>query len=379
MFKERKVYVIIGAAGSGKRMAAPLPKQFLKLGDKTILEVATQKFNMSSYVDEIIIVTAEEYVDLCCQFFHDQKERIKVVIGGQERQDSIYRGIQAIDNHEPEDLVLIHDGARPFVTSELIDKVVEAAYTTKAAIAAVPTKDTIRHINEGTLDRANLYNVQTPQGFQYSLIKEAFDRAFRDGYYGTDDASLVERMGHPVKIVAGEDSNIKITTPSDLKGESKMEMRIGSGYDVHKLVENRKLILGGIEIPYEKGLLGHSDADVLIHALMDAILGAAALGDIGKHFPDTDPQYKGISSVELLKHVANLIKGEGYSLGNADVTIICQKPKLADYIDDMRKNISEAMGVDKGKISIKATTTEKLGFTGRGEGIAAEAVCLLTK
>ena len=217
--------------------------------------------------------------------------------------------------------------------------------------------------------------MQTPQGFRFGLLKEAFEKAMAEGFYGTDDASLVERLGHAVAIVPGEYTNIKITTPEDLT----MEMRIGTGYDVHKLVEERDLILGGVNIPYEKGLLGHSDADVLTHALMDALLGAAALGDIGKLFPDNDDSFKGISSIELLKRVKSALDDKGYSLGNADVTVICQKPKLAGYIDEMRKNIAQALDTDVDRISIKATTTEKLGFTGRGEGIAAEAVCILNR
>lgn len=375
MFEGKKVYAIIGAAGSGKRMAAPLPKQFIKLsGGKTILETTVEQFEKVLQIDKIIIVTAEEYVNLCCQFFLG-KEKIRVVIGGRERQDSIWNGLKSIGSDEKNSVILIHDGARPYVTTRIIEDVIEAASHDGAAIAAVPTKDTIRHKEEGTLNRKMLFNVQTPQGFNSEILFRAFQKAFKDGFYGTDDASLVERLGENVTIVRGEESNIKITTREDLKEE----MRIGSGYDVHRLVEERELILGGVKIPFEKGLLGHSDADVLIHALMDAILGAAALGDIGKHFPDTDEKYMGISSIELLKNVDLLIKTMGYSLGNADITVICQRPKLAEYIPIMRKNISEALGVSEDIISIKATTTEKLGFTGRCEGIAAEAVCLLKR
>ena len=261
------------------------------------------------------------------------------------------------------------------MSRDVIKAVAEKAGETGAAIAAVPPKDTIRHIEEGTLDRSRLCCVQTPQGFRMELLKKAFEKAAADGFYGTDDASLVERLGHAVAIVPGEYSNIKITTPEDLT----MEMRIGTGYDVHKLVEERDLILGGVTIPYEKGLLGHSDADVLTHALMDALLGAAALGDIGKLFPDNDDSFKGISSIELLRRVKSVLDDKGYSLGNADVTVICQKPKLAGYIDEMRVNIAAALETDVDRISIKATTTEKLGFTGRGEGIAAEAVCILNR
>ena len=375
----KNVYVIIGAAGSGKRMGAPLPKQFLKIGGKTILEKTVDKFVSLDIVKNVIVVTSEDYVEFCHSLLaeHIKKDRLQVIVGGKERQDSIYQAIAHLKDVgiQDDDLVLIHDGVRPYASHQLIKAVVTKAEETGAAIAAVPPKDTIRHINEGTLDRSKLCSVQTPQGFRYALIEEAFAKAMAEGFYGTDDASLVERLGHEVAIVPGENTNIKITTPEDLA----VEMRIGTGYDVHKLVEDRKLILGGVEVPYEKGLLGHSDADVLVHALMDALLGAAALGDIGKLFPDNDDAFKGISSIELLKRVKSALDDAGYSLGNADVTVICQRPKLAGYIDQMRQNVADALGVDLDKISIKATTTEKLGFAGRGEGIAAEAVCLLNR
>lgn len=375
----KNVYVIIGAAGSGKRMGVPLPKQFLHLGGKTILEKTVDKFVSCDIVKQIIVVTSEGYVDFCGELLadHIQAGKLQVIVGGKERQDSIYQAIKQLkaDGIEENDIVLIHDGVRPYASRELIHAVAEKADAEGAAIAAVPPKDTIRHIEEGTLERAKLCLVQTPQGFRFSLIEEAFEKAMADGFYGTDDASLVERLGHAVAIVPGENTNIKITTPEDLA----VEMRIGTGYDVHKLVEDRKLILGGVEVPYEKGLLGHSDADVLVHALMDALLGAAALGDIGKLFPDNDDSFKGISSITLLKKVKSVLDDRGYSLGNADVTVICQRPKLAGYIDEMRKNVAAALDVDMDKISIKATTTEKLGFTGRGEGIAAEAVCILNR
>lgn len=356
-----------------------MPKQFLKIGDRTILEAAVEQFENSPIIDKVIIVTAKEYRDFCCQFFHEQitDGKVHVICGGQERQDSIYEAVKYLGDifAAEDDLVLVHDAVRPYASGDLIRQVAEAAAETGAAIAAVPPKDTVRHVEEGTLDRSKLWCVQTPQGFTYSVLRAAFDKAYRDGFYGTDDAGLVERMGEKVAIVEGENTNIKITTPEDLT----VEQRIGTGFDVHRLTEDRKLVLGGVEIPFEKGLLGHSDADVLLHALMDAMLGAAALGDIGKLFPDTDDSYRGISSLKLLEKTGQAIAAAGYSLGNADITVICQRPRLADHIDEMRRNIAEILGVSIDRVSIKATTTEKLGFTGRGEGIAAEAVCLLTR
>nr|WP_303857906.1 2-C-methyl-D-erythritol 2,4-cyclodiphosphate synthase [Aminicella lysinilytica] len=371
MYSNSRVVAVIGAAGSGKRMAASVPKQFIKQQGRTILETTVSKFTDCDFVDEVMAVVPPDYVDGCRKLLPG----VRIIPGGEERQDSIFAAIRQLDREDPEGdtIVLIHDGVRPFVTQDTIRAVTEKAFEKGAAIAAVHTKDTIRHIDEGTLDRSKLYNVQTPQGFRLSLIREAYEKAFAEKYYGTDDAGLVERMGVVPEVVIGGEENIKITTPRDLR----REMRVGTGYDVHRLDPGRKLVLGGVLIPWNKGLLGHSDADVLTHALMDAMLGAAALGDIGKWFPDSSPKYEGISSIILLKKVASLLNDESYELVNADVTVICQEPKLAGYIQAMRENIAKATGVDMAVISVKATTTEKLGFTGRGEGIAAEAICLI--
>ena len=379
MLNGKKIYVVIGAAGTGRRMSSPVPKQFLRIDGKTILEMTVEKFSASPLIDEIVVAAAAEYQDLCRRLFADllTAGRLSVIEGGQERQDSISRAIGFLQRKgvADESILLIHDAVRPFVSQALIRRIAEKTMETGAAVPAVPPKDTIRHTVMGTLERDRLYCVQTPQGFRMSLIRQAFAQAEADGFYGTDDAGLAERAGFPVALTEGETANIKITTPEDLP----MENRIGTGFDVHRLCEGRKLILGGEEIPFEKGLLGHSDADVLLHALMDAMLGAAALGDIGKWFPDSDERYRGISSMKLLEETGRIVREAGYCLGNADVTVICQRPRLAEHIGAMRKNIADALGVSAELISIKATTTEKLGFTGRGEGIAAEAVCLLKR
>jgi len=371
MYKEKRVSVIIAAAGSGKRFGSSTPKQFLSLGNETVISKAIRAFNEHELVDEIVIVTSEGFIDeLKGLEFSKIRE---VVLGGKERQDSINNALHCINSG----LVLVHDAARPFVTDEVITRVIEEAYVSKAVVPCVPPKDTIRD-EEGTLDRSKLKVVQTPQGFDAEILKKAYEKAFLDGFYGTDDASLVERIGEKVTTVMGDYENIKITTPSDLPKNSPIPMiRVGTGFDVHKLVEDRKCILGGVDIPYEKGLLGHSDADVLIHALMDALLGAAALGDIGRHFPDNDDSYKGISSRELLKRVKALLDENGFEILNVDCTVICQKPKIAPYIDMMIKNISEDLKLDVSNINVKGTTTEKLGFTGRGEGIASEAIATI--
>lgn len=379
MYNKRKIAVIIAAAGQGKRLGSDTPKQYLKIAGEPILVKTVRAFCNNDRVDYVFIVTNKDYIGHCEQLIneYDLDKVVSVVEGGKERQDSVYQALQQINRKRPGvEYVLVHDAARPFVSQETINYVIEAAVGVGAAIACVPVKDSIR---QGTseesrnVERSNLYNVQTPQGFKKSVLIEAYEKAFADKYYGTDDASLVERIGQPVELVIGQYDNIKITTKEDMP----MENRIGTGFDVHALVEGRPLIMGGVNIPFEKGLDGHSDADVLIHALMDALLGAAALGDIGRHFPDTDPQYKGISSVKLLEHVAGLLEDEFYKIGNVDITLMAQRPKIKPYIDDMRKIIAETLDVDISRINIKGTTTEKLGFVGREEGIAAQAVCLL--
>ena len=374
MYEGQKVTAVIVAAGSGTRMGTDVPKQFLKLGGRTILETSVGVFEHCGWIDDIMVMTSPGFVDLCESLCAGFSKVRGVLPGGKERQDTVYEAVRRIPDGQ---LVLIHDGVRPYVTEAVIEGVLDGAKSAGAAVPAVACKDTVRQTGEDggsrTLDRKTLFQVQTPQGFESGLLREAYEQAYRDGFLGTDDASLAERNGCRIALTQGDYANIKITTREDLP----MEMRVGSGYDVHRLTEGRKLILGGVDIPYEKGLDGHSDADVMVHALMDALLGAAGLGDIGRHFPDTDPQYKGISSLKLLEIVNQRIHEAGYELGNADVTIIAQKPKLAGYISQMEENLAAVLQADKKQINVKATTTEKLGFTGRGEGIAAEAVCII--
>jgi len=389
MYNNKKITLIIAAAGSGKRMGGGIPKQYLSIGGMPILIKTVKAFETNAFIDTILVVTNIDYIN----FFQDDLarfgiENVDVVAGGAQRQDSVYNGLKAMPKDT--DYVIIHDGARPFVSKEIITDTLEAVLDKKAVIVAVPVKDTITrqvlskknlfaHQKSFTgleyFDRNSLLAVQTPQAFEKKLIIKAYKSAYKDGFYGTDEGMLVERLGHPVYVVNGAYSNIKITTKEDLP----MENRIGSGYDVHRLVEGRKLILGGINIPFEKGLLGHSDADVLSHAIMDALLGAAALGDIGKHFPEDKEEFKDVSSLVLLKRVYKILLSEGYNITNIDATIVCQRPKISPYIGDMIANLAEVLEIAENRISIKATTTEKLGFTGREEGIAAEAVCLLNK
>ena len=379
MYNNKKVAVIIAAAGQGRRMGAPVPKQYMKIGGEYILAKTINAFEQAEEVDYTFIVTNRDYIDLCSEIVSERgfSKVLGIVNGGRERQDSVYNAIQTLNSKRPGvSIVLIHDGARPFVDGSVISSVIEAADRDGAAAACVAMTDSVRKAGKEkgksmAVDRSDYYSVQTPQGFRKIILIESYEKAYDDGYMGTDDASIVERAGYDVTIVEGNYGNIKITTKEDLP----MENRVGTGYDVHRLVEDRKLILGGVEIPHDRGLLGHSDADVLTHALMDALLGAAGLGDIGRHFPDTDEQYRGADSLMLLGRVKELLDENFYRTGNVDITVIAQKPKISPYIEQMRGNIAAVLDVEISRVNIKGTTTEKLGFEGREEGIAAQAVC----
>ena len=371
MYRESKVTAVIVAAGKGTRFGGDIPKQFLKIRGKTILEHTMAKFQESDITDEITVVTSEDFLDYVKELSAPFSKVTSVTLGGKERQDSVLKGIEASDG----DVLLIHDGARPFVTQEVIERVAEAAWDKGSAVPVVNPKDSIR-TKEGNLNRNELFMIQTPQGFRREIIVKAYEKAMADGFYGTDDGGIAEYAGYPVTMTEGDYANIKITTREDLP---QMEIRTGQGFDVHKLVEGRKCILMGVEVPYEKGLLGHSDADVALHALMDAMLGAAAMGDIGRLFPDNDPAFKDISSVKLLEEVRDRLYKEGFAVGNVDVTIICERPKVSPFIGEMTRKTAQVLGIEENKINIKGTTTEKLGFTGRGEGIAAQAVCTLIR
>jgi 2-C-methyl-D-erythritol 4-phosphate cytidylyltransferase/2-C-methyl-D-erythritol 2,4-cyclodiphosphate synthase len=285
-------------------------------------------------------------------------------------------------------VVVIHDAVRPFVNQKLIKQVIAAAKTAGAASIGVKAKDTIKetkknHLVIATIPRQNLWLTQTPQAFKFELLKKAYRIAYAKKFYGTDDASLVERIGTKVKMVEGSYENIKITTPEDLvmaealmkkKTGNKINFRNGFGYDSHRFAVGRKLILGGVEIPFDKGLQGHSDADALIHAICDALLGASGCGDIGRHFPDTNPSYKDISSIILLERVKKIIERKKFSINNVDTTVIMEMPKLEPYVAQMVSNIASALDVAETSVNIKAKTNEGMGFIGRDEGVAVFAI-----
>ena len=305
-----------------------------------------------------------------------------LVTGGATRQQSVRRGLDALPDDCTE--VLVHDGARPLVDVATVQRVLESVRRYGTGIAAVKMTDTVkRAAPDGTvletLDRASLWRMQTPQGFRRDLLERAHARAADDL---TDDAGLVEALGEPVHLVESSAENIKLTNREDWHMAERLAglvLRVGTGYDAHRLVEGRKLVLCGVHVPYELGLDGHSDADVALHALCDALLGAAALGDIGKHFPDTDGRYRGISSLLLTERTREILAEAGFEPVNMDVTIIAQRPKLAPFIGEMRENVAAALRLPPDAVSVKATTTERMGFEGRGEGISAQALATVTK
>lgn len=386
----KKVFVsgIVVAAGSASRMKG-IDKQTLLLEGVPV--VIRSLFALDRSVDELILVTRkdrlEEMETLCRQYVF--RHPVQIVSGGETRQSSVEQGILAAAPNSS--FVAIHDGARPMVEQQDVERVIADGIHYQAATLGVPSVDTVKIVNEknfvtSTPDRSFVYQIQTPQVFCKSLYLDCLARAKNSGKDYTDDCQLFEAFGHPVYITKGSYRNRKITTPEDQQiaevlmesaKERKKSMRIGHGYDVHQLTEGRKLILGGVEIPHTVGLLGHSDADVLLHAIMDALLGAAALGDIGKHFPDNDPAYKGADSMQLLAHVIDLLAQKGYHIENIDSTIIAQKPKLAPYLLTMKENIGSVCGITPEQVNVKATTEEKLGFTGECLGISAHAVALI--
>ena len=386
---EKRVTAVLVAAGSSTRMG--FDKLSFDLGGETVVQRSIRAFAECPLVDEIVLVAGKNREFLEQQAAACQKP-VQVVPGGATRAESAKNGVLAASG----EIVAVHDAARPFVSEAVIEAALNAAALCGAAAPAVPVKDTVKTAKRGdgktvpegcsvteTPDRSTLYAVQTPQCFDRAAYLAALDELDEEkARLVTDDCSLFELTGRPVQLTQGDYANLKITTREDLPRPEQKEgtkMRIGHGYDVHRLVEGRKLILGGVEVPFEKGLLGHSDADVLAHAVMDAVLGAAALGDIGKHFPDTDPEYSGADSLKLARRVAEILHENGWKIENIDSTILCQRPKLAAYIPAMREKLAEAFGLPVDAVSVKATTEEHLGFTGEGLGIAAHAVALIEK
>ncbi len=385
------VYAIVLAAGRGLRMGGSPPKQFMSLAGRPILFLALTAFEHAKKVDRVVLVAPADRVERCREEIRSwgMEKVTSVVAGGERRQDSVAEGLGAVPDHAR--VIAVHDGARPLILPEQIDAVVDLAHEKGSAVLGTPITDTVKEVQDGrvlrTLDRSRTWRVQTPQAFRASILREAHGEAARTGNSGTDDTSLVEQLNAPVYMVPGREDNLKITAPEDLAmaesilrsrtGSVPSNLRVGHGYDVHRLVAGRPLILGGVAVPFDRGLHGHSDADVLSHAVADAVLGAMCLGDIGTHFPDADPAYSGVSSLILLDRVSKLTSDGGGGIVNVDATVIAQRPKLAPYISDMQEKMAGALGIATERLSVKATTTEGLGFAGTEQGIAAQAVALV--
>jgi len=374
---------LIVAAGRGTRAATPgaPPKQYARLAGQMVLTRTLHMFCAHAQVDQVLAVIADEHRGWYEQARPDSAKLLPPAVGGAERQLSVLNGLRALEGRAP-DIVLIHDAARPLTPPEVISRVIDGVKMSGASIAALPVADTLKRsqneIIQETVDRLGLWRAQTPQGFTYEAIRRAHEAAAGTGEAFTDDASIAEWAGMRVALAMGSERNLKITGPEDMAlAESLIaqatETRVGSGFDVHAFGPGDTVWLCGVPIAHERALMGHSDADVGLHALTDAILGAVGAGDIGAHFPPSDPQWRAAASHIFLEHAGKEVTRRNGRLINADVTLICEQPKIGPHRDAMRAAIAKILGVSPARISVKATTSEKLGFTGRSEGIAAMA------
>jgi len=426
-----RVTAIIAAGGRGHRLGATEPKQLVAVGGRAILERSVSVFLQHPSVDEVVVALPQELVESPPPYLRADAiaarrsdKPVRIVAGGARRQDSVANAFRAAAAES--DIIVIHDAARPFASADLIARTIAAAAQTGAALAAIQARDTVKQARlvlrpvdrlgvvpstvEGrqvrderentpltlsaskgelmvdtTLPRETIFLAQTPQAFRRSVLADAL--ALADD--ATDEAALAERAGHPVQLVEGEASNIKITIPEDLPIAEAIASaadrrslpartgRAGTGYDLHRLVAGRPLILGGVTVPSDVGALGHSDADVVCHAVTDAILGAVGQGDIGRHFPDGDPRWKDASSVDLLARAVQIVADQGFEVGNVDVTVVLEKPRIRDHVDAMRRVLASVLKIDAARVSIKGKTNEGVDAIGRGEAIAAHAIALV--
>jgi len=388
------VVALIVAAGRGSRAGEGIPKQYRLLQGQPVLARTLSAFLSHPGVTRTVVVIHPDDR----QFYEETLRRLPppasailpCVHGGGTRQDSVRNGLEALANLNP-DLVLVHDAARPFVSPRLIDRAIKAGEGWDAAVPGTAVTDTIKVIGErsevlSTPDRSSLRAVQTPQAFRFKLLLDAHRRASASNLHSfTDDGALAEWAGLPVHVFEGESDNIKLTHPADfheaegrLKGEvMTCVTRLGTGFDVHAFGEGDHVWLGGIKVPHERGVIAHSDGDVILHALTDALLGALADGDIGTHFPPSDPQWRRASSDRFLAHAVGLVRKRGGIVDHLDATLLCERPKLGPHREAMRRRIAEIAGLRLDQVSLKATTTEKLGFTGRSEGLAAQAAATI--
>jgi 2-C-methyl-D-erythritol 4-phosphate cytidylyltransferase/2-C-methyl-D-erythritol 2,4-cyclodiphosphate synthase len=379
------VSAIIPAGGRGSRFGAAMPKQLLPLAGRPVLAHSVGAVASSPEVAEVVVALPADLVAMPPAYLSTFAKPVTVVAGGERRRDSVANAFAAIASRT--DVVLIHDAARPLVSHDVIRRTVEAAATTGAAIAAIRASDTVKQVDDAgliaaTLPREQIYLAQTPQAFRVDVLRAAL-RLEGDA---TDEAALAERAGYSVAVVDGDVRNMKITTPDDLVLAERLlgrtggvTLRIGNGYDLHRLVAGRPLVLGGVRIPFERGLDGHSDADAVCHAVTDAVLGACGAGDIGRHFPDTDPAWKDADSIVLLRRAAALVRERGFAIVNVDVVVIAQQPKLAPHAAAMGANVAAALGIDAEQVSVKGKTNEGVDSMGTGASIAVHAVALLNR
>jgi 2-C-methyl-D-erythritol 4-phosphate cytidylyltransferase/2-C-methyl-D-erythritol 2,4-cyclodiphosphate synthase len=383
MIGGERLAAILAAGGAGVR--AGVTKQWLTLGGETVLRRSARLLAACPAVDEVVVVVPAGEEARALGEVAGLERPARAVGGGPTRADSVRNGLAVAEGAA---IVLVHDAARPFASPALAMRVAEAAARDGAALAALPVTDTVKRgagdapprVAE-TLDRRTLWLAQTPQGFRRDLLLRAYDAAGAEASAATDECGLVERLGAPVTLVPGEPGNFKITGPEDVaraRAATEAPVAMGVGYDTHRFSAGRRLVLGGVTFEGD-GLLGHSDADVCAHAIGDAILGAAGLGDLGRHFPDTDPRFEGVSSLVLLQEIARRALERGWRVGNCDVTLAARRPKIAPHAEEMRARLAAALGVAPAQVNVKATTGEGMGFVGRGEGIAAHAVALLVR
>jgi 2-C-methyl-D-erythritol 4-phosphate cytidylyltransferase/2-C-methyl-D-erythritol 2,4-cyclodiphosphate synthase len=378
------IAVIVLASGQGTRLGAP--KQWVDVGGRPLVSYSVETFEKHPLIDGIFMGVDSGSLRVAEQVLATwaPSKGQGVFIGGDRRQDTAFAGLSLLD--ERWCLVGIHDAARPLVSLPLVSRVVEKALECGSAVPALFLRDTVKMVEEdrveATLDRERLRTVQTPQFFKREIIVSAYEKARLVDMEVTDDAALVENLGMEVRVVEGEERNFKVTYPQDLESLRRMmglDVRVGFGYDVHAFVEGGILVLGGVKIPFNRGLLGHSDADVLSHAVCDALLGAAGLGDLGRYFPDSDDTYKGVSGVKFLERVADMLSEKGWEIVNVDATLVLEVPRIAPYAEEMIRRMSRSLRIEACRVNVKATTTERLGFAGREEGIAAYAVAILKR
>jgi len=375
---------IIVAAGRGDRLGAEKPKQFIELGGRTLLQRSVAAFDQHPAIAHLVVVLAPGLIADGPSLAGNVTHPCTFAEGGARRQDSVANGMAAMPADV--DVVLVHDAARPFIDTALIDRVIEGVSTHGAAVPAIPVSDTVKRMDlarktvAATIPRQEIWLAQTPQGFRRDVLTQAI-AAGRGDTLATDEAMLAEQAGHSVAIVPGDEGNMKITTPADLAAARTRVQpsvsRVGTGYDLHRLAEGRPLVLAGVTLSPDRGPVSHSDGDVVCHALIDAMLGAAAAGDIGRHFPNTDPAWKDAAGLDLLEKAIGVLDGLGWTVSNVDVTVILEAPKLTPSVLDIRKNLARVLDLPVEAVSVKAKTNEGVDAVGRGEAIAAHAVAMV--